>query len=220
MLLLGLGVLSLAACSADSTGDTAVAQQTSAGAAAAGTEAAVPAGFTAISGTALRFALPTDVAFVQDEDRVTDDGQVVKRWRFAVTPTGPFCLALTVEQADFTGDYPGSVVALFAANTQPDQKTLRNEVMQPNPPKTIGGVDQESTFTSTLDDGTTVASHFYQRKYLTPGHSLITLGVAGPETELAACHLPEIIGTFAATGHEFTAATPSTTAPETSAPTG
>ncbi len=221
MLLIGLGVLSLTACSGDSSGDVSDPPNATSSAAAAATEAAVPAGFKAISGTAYRFALPTDVAFVLDEERVTDDGQVVKRWRYAVTPTGPFCLAQTVEQADFTGAFPESVVALFAAGSQPDQKILRNEAMQPNPAGTRGGVDQESTFTGTLDDGTSFSNHLYQRKFLTPGNSLITLVVAGPETNSAQCHLPEIIGTFAATGQEFTAATPPpSTAAETSPPTG
>jgi hypothetical protein len=218
-ILLGLGVLSAAGCSGGSSGGAPQPKPTPTGsvgsAASTSAPAAMPAGFKTVGGTAYRFGLPTSPAFVLDDQRVTDNGSLVKRWRYAVTPNGPFCLAEAVEQADFTGQFPESVVALFAANTQPDQHTLRNEVMKPNPPGTIGGVDQESTFTGRLDDGTSFPSHFYQRKYLTSGHSLIALAVAGPEAKSAQCQLATILSTFSATGQEFTPATPE---PSTSGP--
>jgi hypothetical protein len=215
-ILLGFGVLSVAGCSGGSSGGASPPKPTAAGSAAStSAPAAMPASFKTVGGTAYRFGLPTSPEFVLDEQRVTDNGSLVKRWRYAVTPNGPFCLAEAVEQADFTGQFPESVVELFAANTQPDQHTLRTEVMKPNPPGTIGGVDQESTFTGRLDDGTTFPSHFYQHKYLTPGHSLIALAVAGPEANSAQCQLATILSTFSATGQEFTPATPE---PSTSGP--
>ena len=203
-----LGAIFLTACSGGSDDGPGQSQPTPAGSSAAATATALPAGFTPVGGTAYRFGLPSDVRFVLDQQRVTDDGSVVKRWRYAITPKGPFCLAEAAEQANFDGQFPQSVVELFAANTQPDQHTLRNEVMPVNPAGTIGGVNQESTFTGRLDDGSTFASHFYQRKYLTSGHSLIALAVGGPEDQRERCRMAEIIGSFAATGQEFTGATP------------
>jgi hypothetical protein len=84
---------------------------------------------------------------------------------------------------------------------------VRNQVMTPAPAGALGGVDQESTFTGTLDDGTTFPSHLYQRKFLTPGASLVALTVAGPQDQVETCRLAEIVKTFSATGTEFTGAT-------------
>jgi len=173
-----------------------------------GAAVTMPAGFATASGTAYQFGLPSNLKFVANDGTVTDDGGLMRRWRYAITPSGPFCIIVGVEQAQFTGQFPASVLALFDAKTQPDQKTLRNAVMTPVPAGTIGGVDQESTFTGSLDDGTTFPAHLYQRKYLTTDRSLIALTVAGPESHRAECQLSMIINTFSATGRQFTGATP------------
>ncbi len=208
-LLIGLGLLAPAACSAgsgsDPAGRTSVPTESAGAAAATGP---VPAGFEPITGTALRFALPASPVFTADATTVTEDGQLVRRWRHAITPKGPFCLVETVEQAHFAGAFPASVVELFAAGEQLDQHTLLNRVMTPAPPGTLGGVDQESTFTGRLDDGTPFPAHFYQRKYLTAGHTLITLVAAGPQDHSEQCRLPSIIAGLAATGQEFAGAAP------------
>ena len=190
-ILIGLGVLSVAGCTGGSDSDPSTAATSIAPVA----PATIPAGFTVTTGAGYQFGLPTAVNFVADSTQSTDNG-LVKRWRYAVTPKGPFCVVVTTEQANFDGQFPESVVQLFAANTQPDQQTVRNEVMRPNPPGTIGGVDQESTFTGKLDDGTTFRSHLYQRKYLTPKRSLIALTVGGPEANSAQCQYAAIIKTF------------------------
>jgi hypothetical protein len=216
LILLALGALVLASCTGSSgDGPSEPTASTSEGApataattAAPASPAPIPAGFQTVTGATYQFGLPTTVTFAVDSERVTDEGGLVKRWRYAVTPTGPYCVVVATEQANFNGQFPESVVQLFAANTQPEQHTLRNEVMRPNPPGTIGGVDQESTFLGRLDDGSTFDSHFYQRKYLTPGRSLIALSVGGPEANSAACQYAAIIGSFSATGQEFTPATP------------
>jgi hypothetical protein len=233
--LLGLGVLSAAGCSGNSgspgssgsgssgsgSGSTApdAAGPTSTASAAPAAPAPIPPGFTAVTGATYRFGLPAAVSFAVDSERVTDEGGLVKRWRYAVTPSGPFCVVVATEQANFTGQFPESVVQLFAANTQPEQQTLRNEVMRPNPPGTIGGVDQESTFTGTSDDGSTFPSHLYQRKFLTPGRSLIALTVGGPEANSAECQYSAIIRSFSVTGREVVPATPgpSSSGPSSSA---
>ena len=217
-IVLGLGVLSVTSCSADSGGSEEKASdpaRTPSAPAASAAPATIPPGFETVTGATYRFGLPTGVNFVADSERVTDAGGLVKRWRYAVHPNGPYCVVVATEQANFDGQFPESVIQLFAANTQPEQHTLRNEVLRPNPPGTIGGVDQESTFLGKLDDGSTFPSHLYQRKYLTPGHSLIALTVGGPEANSAECQYAKIIGTFAANGREFSPMTPG---PSTSGP--
>lgn len=213
LLLLAVGVLVLTSCTAGSDpgpseATPSASDGTPTASAAPASPAPIPAGFQTVTGATYRFGLPASVTFEIDSERATDDGGLVKRWRYAVTPNGPYCVVVATEQANFAGRFPESVVQVFAANTQPDQHTLRNEVMRPNPPGTIGGVDQESTFLGRLDDGSTFTSHFYQRKYLTPGGSLIALSVGGPEANSASCQYAAIIGSFSAIGRDFTPATP------------
>ena len=191
--------------------------------AAPASPAPLPAGFRPVSGTAYTFGLPATVPFLADQPIVTDDGGLETRWRYAVKPNGPFCVVVATEQARFSGQFPQSALALFASNSQPDQKTVRNAEMKPAPAGAVSGVDQESTFTGTLDDGTTFPSHLYQRKFLTPGGSLIALTVGGPEDQASACRLKDIVASFSATGHEFTGATATPPAPgggPTTTPTG
>jgi hypothetical protein len=87
--------------------------------------------------------------------------------------------------------------------------------MQPNPAGTIGGVDQEATLSATLDDGKKVPAQLFQRKYLTPGRSLIAISVAGPTANSAQCQYSAIIQSFSATGQEFNGATPEASASAT-----
>jgi hypothetical protein len=214
--LIGVIAMVAAGCSGGDDTPPAASPTTSASAPAANptpsaapaSPAPLPAGFTRVSGTAFQFGLPAALKFVADGRTVTENGALERRWRYAVTPSGPFCVVVSVEQPRFTGQFPESVLQLFDAKTQPGQHTLRNATMQPAPPGTIGGVDQESTFTGTTDDGATFPSHLYQRKFLTPGQSLIALTVAGPQAQVGLCRYQEIIGTFSASGREFPGATP------------
>lgn len=203
MLLVG-GVAMTACSGSDETAAPAATPAATSATAAPAAPAPLPAGFTTVKGTAYQFGLPTALNFVPEAPLTTADGGVERRWRHAIAPNGPFCVVVAVEQANFTGDFPQSVVALFDAKTQPDQTTIVNKVMSPAPAGAVGGVDQESTFTGTLSDGSTFPSHLYQRKYLTPGRSLVALTVGGPEDQAATCRLPEIITSFSATGQEFT----------------
>ena len=208
---LGVLLLGLAACSSGSSGggsgDASGATPTPTGVTSP-TPIALPAGFTRVTGQSFQFGLPTTPAYTLDARQVGDDGSLEQRWRYAVSPSGPFCQVLAIEQKNFAGDWPQSSLQLFAAGTQPGQKTLRNEVLKPTPAGAIGALAQESTFTTTLADGSPVTSHLYQRVYLTPGHSLVQLLVGGPEDQAGACHYTDILATFGLTGHEFTAPRP------------
>lgn len=218
-LLAGGLALTVSGCSGSSGGGSGASGTPTAAptSAAPANPEALPAGFRTLKGESYQFGLPATVPFLKDSSVVTADGGLETRWRYAIEPNGPFCVVVAVEQAEFDGEFPASVVALFASNSQPDQKTLRNQEMSPAPAGTVGGVDQESTFTGKLDDGTTFPSHLYQRKYLTPGGSLIALTVAGPQAQAEQCRLPEIIKSFSASGKEFTGATPAPTQPGPSA---
>jgi len=153
------------------------------------------------------FGLPSSPVYALDTRKIGDGGVLEERWRYAVGSSGSFCVVLAIQQKNFTGDFPQFAIQLFAAKSQRDQHTLRNEVIKPTPPGAIGAVDQESTFTSALDDGTLLTNHFYERRYLTRGRSLIQLVVAGPEGQAATCRYTDILSTFALTGQEFTGAT-------------
>ncbi len=206
---LGVVLLGVAACSGGSSGGSGGKAATGAGTptgVASPTPIALPAGFTRVTGQSFQFGLPATPAYKLDARTIGDSGELEQRWRYAVTPAGPFCQVLAIEQKNFTGDWPQSSLQLFAAGTQPGQKTLRNEVLRPTPAGATGALAQESTFTTTLADGSSVTNHLYQRVYLTPGRSLIQLLVGGPEEQAASCRYTDILATFGLTGHEFTGA--------------
>jgi hypothetical protein len=169
---------------------------------------ALPAGFHRISGMSYEFGLPNSPVYVQDSQTVGVGGSLETRWRYGVTAAGPFCLVLTIEQKNYTGDFPASSEQLFANAGQPDQHTVRNEILKPTPSGATAALNQESTFISTLSNGKSMPSHLYERVYLTPGHSLIQFLVGGPEAQSSSCHYTDILATFALTGQEFTGATP------------
>jgi hypothetical protein len=169
--------------------------------------APIPAGFRTVIGTSYQFGLPTELDFASGDPVVTSDGGIETQWTHAVAPSGPYCVVIATEQARFEGAFPESAIARFDAKTQPGQKTLRNAVMKPAPPGAVSGVDQESTFTATQNDGTALPSHLYQRTFLTPNRSLAALTAAGPQESADTCRLKDIVATFSATGREFSGAT-------------
>jgi hypothetical protein len=177
----------------------------------------IPAGFHRISGLSYEFGLPNSPVYVQDSQIVGVGGSLESRWRYGVTASGPFCLVLAIEQKNYTGDFPTSSEQLFANAGQPNQHTVRNEVLTPTPSGAAAALNQESTFTSTLSNGKSMPSHLYQRVYLTPGHSLIQFLVGGPEAQSSSCHYTDILATFSLTGQEFIGATPPPPTPSPSA---
>jgi hypothetical protein len=176
---------------------------------------ALPAGFHRISGTTYEFGLPNNPAYVEDDQRVGPGGSLQMRWRYALTPTGPSCLVLAVEQKNYTGDFPDSSIKQFADADQPEQHTIRNELLKPTPRGASGALNQESTYTSTMSDGRSIPSRLYQRVYLTPGNSLVQFLVGGPDNQAGACHYTDILATFVLTGREFTGATAPSISPNT-----
>ena len=180
--------------------------------------AVTPSGFRTETGTALRFALPPAPLFVADAEQVNAQGALERRWRYLPAPGAGHCVVLTVEQPNFTGRFPQSTLQLFAARALPGQQNLRNDVLSPAPPGTVAGIEQEATYSAGLDDGTSVPARILQRSYLTPGRSLISISVTGPERYVESCRMREIAASLAATGREFTGATPPAPAPGTPAP--
>lgn len=173
---------------------------------AAGTAASTEAGGTGgTGGTSYRIRLPEQPAF-EPEGEQLEAGSSVRRWRHAVRPEGPFCIVIASEQGNFDGTFPESVISLFDVPQQPGQKNLRNRSIDPAPAGTDGGVEQESTFTGSLADGSTFPAHLYQRAYLTPGKTLVKVGAAGPEDQIAACGLAQVVASLQVTGSEYAAA--------------
>jgi hypothetical protein len=72
-------------------------------------------------------------------------------------------------------------------------------------------VQQEATYALRLEDGRQVRGRIFQRKYLTPGRTLIGISVGGPDAYAARCRMAETADSLAATGREFQGATPSAT---------
>jgi hypothetical protein len=167
------------------------------------TPTAPPAG--ADGGTSYRIRLPSQPAFEPQAEQV-DQGASIRRWQHAVRPQGRSCIVVASEQAGFDGPFPESVISLFDVPQQPGQKNLRNRAIDPTPAGTAGGVEQESTFTGRLADGTTFPAHLYQRAYLTPGKTLIKVGAAGPEDQVQACGLAQVVASLQVTGSEYSAA--------------
>src|SRR4051794_8336604 len=101
-IMLGLGVLSVAGCSGSSgNGGDGQARSTAPASpvpASPASPAAIPAGFTTITGATYQFGVPAALSFAVDSERVTDEGGLIKRWRYAITPKGPFCVVVTTEQ--------------------------------------------------------------------------------------------------------------------------
>ena len=57
--------------------------------------------------------------FTADPAVTTDGGGTERRWRYALTPSGPFCVVVATEQPRFTGRFPESALALFAHGRTP-----------------------------------------------------------------------------------------------------
>jgi hypothetical protein len=189
------GAALLTGCSS-STGDG------SATAATAPTPTAAPATGTLLQGKAFRFRLPAGMTFTPYADSTSPSGARLRKWRYPIRPGGPFCLVNAAEQANFTGSYPASSIALFEADKRPGDVIVRNAVVNPPMAGASGEVAQENTFSTTLDDGTKVAERQVVRDVLTTGHTLVDLWVAGPDRAPDTCQIRSIAASFELTGQE------------------
>jgi hypothetical protein len=209
VLLLAAASTLMAACGAQNSSagaGSAGAGSSPAGSSPAGSDGAAATSMSPVAGgTAYTFALPSDMVFSSDSERTTKDGAVERRWRHAVRPAGPFCTVVAVEQPNFTQRFPESVLAVFEATNQGGDHVVRNVAI---PPVTgaVGGVDQESTFTARLDDGTSTAARLFQRQYLTSGRTLVSVSAAGPQDQVEACRLATIVSSLELTGRELSTA--------------
>jgi hypothetical protein len=187
----------LAACGSPSTGGSGG----SSGSAGSGSAGRMAGGTTA-GGTAYQFALPREPQFTAEAPQTTKGGAVERRWRHAVRPAGPFCTVVAVEQPHFTQQFPESVLAVFEATNQGGDHVVRNAAVAPVT-GAIGGVEQESTFTARLDDGSSTPARLFQRQYLTPGRTLVSVSAAGPQDQVEACRLTDIVNSLEVTGAEL-----------------
>jgi hypothetical protein len=199
--LLAVLVASTAACSGGGSGPVASSAAPSATGSSSGSSG-VPSG-EVVSGSAYRIRIPTAPAYLLDQDEVrADDGAHLRRWRHAVTATGPFCVVIATEQPHFTGDFPGASIALLQAEKGPKDTIVKNAVVTPAPSGVLGAVDQEETFVSTLDDGSTVNARLFGRDVLTPGRTLVSVTASGPDDGGQACASKAIVASLELTGAE------------------
>ncbi|HEX2805582.1 MAG TPA: hypothetical protein VHN80_05380 [Kineosporiaceae bacterium] len=208
VLVLLLATVSGTAAACGSKGGSSPAGSSPAGSSPAGSTAAASNGGGSGStgrttgGTAYQFALPQELPFTADAPQRTKGGAVERRWRHAVHPAGPFCTVVGVEQPHFTQRFPESVLAVFEATNQGGDHVVRNAAVPPVA-GAIGGVEQESTFTATLDDGSSTPARLFQRQYLTPGRTLVSISAAGPQDQVETCRLAAIVGSLEVTGTEL-----------------
>jgi hypothetical protein len=164
-----------------------------------------------VEGTSYRFTLPADPLFTELPQRTTARGAIERQWHYAVQPGGPFCTVAAAEEPQFTQLFPGAVIALFAAtNAEAGEHVVRNDSASPVD-GAVGGVEQEATFPLRLASGATVDGRLFERQYLTPGRTLVSLSAAGPQDRVGACGLEALVRSLQVTGRELPlASTPST----------
>jgi hypothetical protein len=167
------------------------------------------AGLVRVGGEAYSIGVPSAPAFVTRPDQVRSSGARVKFWVYDPAPGDKDrgrCFVEAVEQARFGGDFPQVSLLLFAQPEPPDRKVLRNAVMKPAPPGTVAAVDQEATMPVRLLSGRTIGAHQWQREYLLPDRTLISVTVTVPEDEAATCRAADIAASLRPTGRSVSSA--------------
>jgi len=167
--------------------------------------ASFPPGLQPAGGTAYAFGLPSEPAFVAGKGETRPDGTVIRRWRRELSAGGPACSIVASEQPAYTGDFPNALLLVFDTLAENTDKVVVNESVPP-PAGAVGAIRQESTFSAKLADDRTVPGRLYQRQLLTPGKTLVSLAVAGPETTSDPCRAAEVAASLQLTGKEAKAA--------------
>lgn len=162
--------------------------------------APLPDGLRLEQATSFAYGLPNDGSFASGKNEIRD-GAVITRWTQPVEGTGANCTVVASEQPAYKGQFPGALIEIFETLSEEDE-ILANESEDP-PPGALGAVRQESRFEGRLQDGSTLTGHLFQRQLLTPGRTLVSLTVSGPETALETCRLTDIMASLRLTGEEL-----------------
>lgn len=194
--LLALGLVLAAGCSGSSGGAEA---KRSAGPPPA---PSFGPGLQAATGTSYAVGIPTDPAFTAVPTETKENGARVSHWSFELTPGGASCTIVASEQPSYTGDFPGAALETFTALAESTDHIVANEAVPP-PAGAVAAVRQEEQFTAKLKDGSSVPARLFQRQLLTPGKTLVSLSVAGPEDALTRCRASDIMGSLQLTGQEL-----------------